>query len=104
MINNIRNKSTLSAVIRVVLDDKRYKSTISISVLKFKTSVTLKVHHTVRQRQPQHFFFAATSGLYWIQCECSHCCNCSNGATGKKGWNPFCASAATASAVAADAQ
>ena len=39
-------------------------------------------------------FFAATNGLHWIQCECSHCCSYGNGAASKWVWNPFCAAAA----------
>ena len=42
-------------------------------------------------------FFAATNGLHWIQCDCSHCCTCSNGASSKWVRNPFCAAVAAAS-------
>ena len=42
-------------------------------------------------------FFAATNGLHWIQCECSHCCSCSNAASSKWVRNPFCAAVAVAS-------
>ena len=33
--------------------------------------------------------FATINGLYWTQCECSHCCGCGNGATSKWVWKLF---------------
>ena len=31
----------------------------------------------------------AISGLYWIQCECSHCCSCGNSAASKYVFEPI---------------